>query len=113
MKLHRPVPILRIFDEQLALAHCQDYLGFRVDWTCRFSDDFPLFMIISREDCTLHLSEHHGDARPGAHLRIRVDGLEELHRSRSAGNCKHAGPGIEDKPWGDGEMSLADPFGNR
>jgi uncharacterized glyoxalase superfamily protein PhnB len=113
MRLHVPVPILRIFDEQVALTHYRDFLGFSVDWTHRFGDDFPTFMQISRGDCIFHLSEHHGDACPGAHLRIRVDGLDELHQSLSDRNYKYAKPDIEDTPWGDREMRVADPFGNR
>jgi len=113
MKIHAPVPILRIFDEQAALRHYVQYLGFTVDWTHRFEDDLPLYMQVSRGDCVLHLSEHHGDCCPGARIRVRVDGLEELHRALAERGYKHARPGIEDRPWGDRELTVSDPFGNR
>jgi hypothetical protein len=58
------IPILRIFDEQKAMEHYVGFLGFRVDWTHRFGDNFPLYAQISRERCVIHLSEHYGDATP-------------------------------------------------
>ena len=32
----------------------------------------PLYMQISKDDCILHLSEHHGDCCPGAAMRIET-----------------------------------------
>src|SRR5436190_1237289 len=114
MSLHPPIPVLRIFDEQLALKHYVEFLGFTVDWTHRFGDNFPVFMQISRDGCVIQLSEHHGDACPGASLRIRVDGLDELQRSLAARDYKYAKPGPPtEKPWGERELGLGDPFGNR
>jgi len=113
VRLHPPVPILRIFDEQAALAHYVDFLQFSVDWTHRFGDNFPIYMQVSRGDCTIHLSEHHGDCCPGARVRILIDGLEQLHRSLQEQDYKYGKPGIEDTPWGDREVCVVDPFGNR
>jgi len=114
MELYPPIPVLRIFDEQLALKHYVEFLGFTVDWTHRFGANFPIFMQISRGDCVIQLSEHHGDACPGASLRIRVDGLDELQRSLAQQDYKYAKPGVPiDKPWADRELELGDPFGNR
>ena len=72
----------------------------------------PLYMQISRDGCVIHLSEHHGDATPGAALRIATEGLEDLHRELMAKGYKYARPGIEEMPWGR-DMTLQDPFGNR
>jgi hypothetical protein len=35
-------------------------------------------MQVSRDGCVLHLSEHYGDATPGATVFVRVSGLEQL-----------------------------------
>lgn len=113
MTLHPPVPILRIFDEQKAHEFYIDFLGFRIDWEHRFADDLPLYMQVTREDCVLHLSGHHSDCCPGARVRVRVGDLDDLHRELTARQYKHARPGVEDTPWGDREMTVADPFGNR
>lgn len=82
MSFGKTTPILRIFDEAKALAFYVDFLGFTVDWQHRFGDDFPLYLQVSRGDCVLHLSEHHGDCTPGSALRIETDELK-----RSSSNC--------------------------
>lgn len=108
-----PTPILRIFDETKAREFYVDFLGFSIDWSHRFADDLPLYLQVSRGDCVLHLSEHHGDACPGAALRIPVDGLEAFHRTLLDSRYRYARPGIEAQPWGCREVCVGDPFGNR
>lgn len=112
MELNAPIPILRIFDEAKAREFYLDFLGFRIDWEHRFEPDLPLYLQVSRGGCRLHLSEHHGDASPGAALRIPMQGLDELHAELSAKRYKHARPGIEQAPWGR-DLTVRDPFGNR
>lgn len=113
MKLSRTTPILRSFDQAKAVEFYVDFLGFRIDFEHRFEPGLPLYMQVSRGDCVLHLSEHHGDACPGAALRIEVDALDELHAELQAKHYGNARPGIEETPWGSREMSVRDPFGNR
>ncbi len=66
-----------------------------------------------RDDCVLHLSEHHGDACPGAALRIATEDLDDLHRELQQKRYGYAHATIEAMPWGSRDMSLRDPFGNR
>jgi uncharacterized glyoxalase superfamily protein PhnB len=106
-------PILRIFDEAKAKEFYVDFLGFTVDWEHRFEDGFPLYMQVSKDGCVVHLSEHHGDACPGAAIRIATDELDEFCRHLQATEYRYFRPSIEAKPWGSREMSLTDPFGNR
>lgn len=112
MALLAPIPILRIFDEAKAREFYVGFLGFRVDWEHRFEADLPLYAQVSRAGCVLHLSEHHGDATPGAAIRIPCAALEELQGELLAKNYRNARPGIEEQPWGR-DMTVADPFGNR
>ncbi len=113
MTLGNPTPILRIFDEDRAREFYVDFLGFRVDWEHRFEPDLPLYMQVSRDGCVLHLSGHHGDGCPGAAMRIEVKDLDTYRADLLGKGYKHSRPGIEDRPWGAREMSIADPFGNR
>ncbi|MGI9179678.1 MAG: glyoxalase superfamily protein [Longimicrobiaceae bacterium] len=113
MRFTRTTPILRIFDEAKAKEFYVAFLGFTVDWEHRFEDDLPLYLQISRDDCVLHLSEHHGDCSPGAAVRIETDELDAFHQQLLAARYKYARPGVEQTPWGTREMSIADPFGNR
>lgn len=117
---HRPftaglgpvTPVLRIFDTAKAREFYLDFLGFTLDWEHRFAEGLPLYQAISQGACQLHLSEHHGDASPGARLRIPCADLDAYQQALLAQDYGYARPGIDEQPWGR-EMTIADPFGNR
>jgi len=109
----RTVPILRIFSVEKAKEFYCGFLGFAVDWENRFGEDFPLYMQVSRIGLSLHLSEHHGDACPGAAVHVEMSGVDAFHRAITATPYKYFKPGIEDAPWGARVLSVIDPFGNR
>jgi uncharacterized glyoxalase superfamily protein PhnB len=113
MSLGKTTPILRIFDETKALEFYVDFLGFKIDWQHRFEKNFPLYLQISRGECVLHLSEHHGDSTPGSALRIETDELEALQQQLLAKEYAFARPQIQAMPWGSQDMTISDPFGNR
>lgn len=107
-------PVLRIFDEAKAREFYMDFLGFAVDFEHRFGDNFPLYMGVSKDGCRLHLSEHHGDACPGAATRIQVSDLTAYQAELSARDYRYAKPGCPQKqPWGELSLTVADPFGNK
>jgi catechol 2,3-dioxygenase-like lactoylglutathione lyase family enzyme len=112
MAFHPVVPILRSFDEGKAREFYVDWLGFKVDWEHRFEAGTPLYMQVSRGDCVLHLSEHHGDGSPGIHIRIRVDELEAFHAELQTRPYKNYRPGLQDQEWGAREMIVQDGAGN-
>ena len=113
MGFNNTIPIFRIFDVQKATQFYVEFLGFAVQWKHRFEDGLPLYMEIARDECTIHLSEHHGDCCPGAAARIATDDLDGLHDELSGTGYEFARPNIDDTPWGTREMSVKDPFGNR
>ena len=113
MEVLQTVPILRIFDVAKAREFYLDYLGFRTDWEHRFEPGLPLYMQISKGGCVLHLSEHYGDASPGATVFLRVTGLDDFHQELSGKNYRYQRPGVETAPWNARLMQLTDPFGNR
>lgn len=113
MNLQQPVPILRMLDEAKAREFYLDFLGFSIDFEHRFDDSAPLYLQVSRSGCTIHLSEHYGDAVPGGALRITVDDVDALNRELLAKHYKYARPGVSDTPWRTREMTIKDPFGNR
>lgn len=106
------VPILRSFDEGKAREFYIDWLGFKVDWEHRFAPDLPLYMQVSRDGITLHLSEHHGDATPGSHIRVEIKGVGELHAELAARGYKNNRPGLESPEWGGLELTVTDPCRN-
>ncbi|MEC0226125.1 glyoxalase superfamily protein [Paenibacillus alba] len=105
-------PILRIFDVKKAKEFYLDYLEFTLDWQ-HGDEDSPIYMQVSKGDCILHLSEHHGDCCPGAALNIEVQGIEALHAKLQAKNYKYFRPGLETTPWNTREISVIDGFGNK
>jgi len=106
-------PILRIFDEEKAREFYVDYLGFQVDWEHRFEEGMPLYMQVSLDGISIHLSEHHGDCTPGSAIRVLISNLDEFHSQLQQQSYKYARPGIEETPWHLREMTVTDPFGNR
>lgn len=113
MQFEPAVPILRIFDEAKAREYYEGFLGFKFDWEHRFEPGTPLYAQISRGGCRIHLSEHHGDASPGASIRVLVSDLDALHAELQGKKYKYNRPGIQDMPWGTREMRANDPFFNR
>jgi uncharacterized glyoxalase superfamily protein PhnB len=113
MKFNSPIPILRSFDEVKAKEFYVNFLGFNIDWQHRFDDNTPLYMQLSKSDCIIHLSEHHGDSSPGASLRISTKYLDAYQKELLEKKYKNARPGIQDMPWGTRDMAISDPFGNK
>lgn len=113
MKLGTATPILRIFDEAKAREFYLNFLGFKLEWEHRFADNMPLYCCVVRDDCWLHLSEHHDDCSPGAALRIEVKDLAAYQQELISKDYKYAKPCIEQMPWGSLDMRVTDPFGNR
>lgn len=107
------IPILRIFDIDKARQFYIDWLGFRIDWEHRSEPDLPIYLQISRQGFRLHLSEHHGDACPGAKVFVVTADIHDLHRELTEKRYAYNRPAIEDAPWGAKTIEVTDPFGNR
>ena len=112
VRFNRCSPILRIFDEMKAREFYCGFLGFQVVFEHRFSEGMPLYLGLERSDLSLHLSEHHGDASPGANVFVTATNIRAFHRELSEKRYSYNRPGLEDLPWGM-QMQVTDPFGNR
>lgn len=106
------IPVLRIFDVAKAREFYTEYLGFEIAWEHVFDDHAPVYLEARREDAVLHLSEHYGDASPGATVRILVADVAALHRELHERDYRYARPGLHTEPWGQ-EVTVLDPFANR
>ncbi len=99
------VPFLHVRDAE-ASAAWYARLGFEVEWTHRFGEQFPLFVSIRRgEESRIFLSEHEGDAQPNGLIYLYVDDLDAV-----AGKF---GVPIHEAEYGMREAQLTDPDGNR
>ena len=103
----------RTFDVAKAHEFYVGFLGFQIDWEHRFDDKAPLYMQVSRANCVLHLTEHHGDSCPGSTVYAEMTGLEDFHREISAKGYGYLRPGVERTFYGTKCMEVIDPFGNR
>ncbi|AAY36225.1 MULTISPECIES: glyoxalase superfamily protein [Pseudomonas] len=106
------IPILRMFDERKAREFYIDFLGFSIEFEHRFEADLPLYLGISRNGLNLHLSEHHGDACPGAAVFIPTQNIEQLRDELIGKQYGYARPDIVQQGWGK-VLEVCDPFGNR
>jgi catechol 2,3-dioxygenase-like lactoylglutathione lyase family enzyme len=113
IQFQRTVPVFRIFSLEKALEFYLGFLDFKVDWEHRFEPDAPLYMQVSRDGLVLHISEHHGDATPGAHVRVEIVGVEALHAELTSKRYRNNRPGLERPEWGGLEVTVVDPAQNR
>jgi catechol 2,3-dioxygenase-like lactoylglutathione lyase family enzyme len=112
MSIQPPIPIFRIFSVEKAMEFYRDFLGFKVDWEHRFSPKAPLYCQVSRSGMLMHLSEHAGDASPGARVFVPMRGVRLLHQELTAKNYAYNRPGLDQADWGL-EVTVTDPFSNR
>ena len=107
------IPILRIFDVAKAKEFYIDWLEFTIDWEHTFDENAPVYMQISKEHITIHLSEHYGDGTPGAGIFIWCTGLETFQKRLLDKNYKYFRPGLETTFYNSLCMTVLDPFGNK
>lgn len=105
------IPTFRILDYKKAFEFYIDGLGFNLDWEHRFGPSEPVYMQISRNGLTLHLSEN---KRFETGIIVFVDSkmLTELYtdlQNRKT-NIEIAKP--EKTNWQTIQMEIEDPFGN-
>ena len=113
MIVQKVIPILRIFDYNKAVEFYVDWLGFAIEWEHTFEQGMPVYMQVSREGITLHLSEHHGDTTPGTRVYVECSGLKEYHKELIEKTYKYNKPGLEKTFYDSWEVTVNDPFGNR
>lgn len=112
IQLEKAIPILRMFDEHKAREFYLDFLGFQVEFEHRFEPGMPLYLGINRSGLQLHLSEHHGDASPGATVFVPMHNIEQLRDELLAKQYSYGRPEIMKQDWGQ-ILQVYDPFGNR
>lgn len=108
----RVVPTLRSTDWDRSRAFWVGGLGFAVDFEWRHAPGFPVYVGLSRDGATFHLSEHAGDCQVGGSVAIWVDDVDALHAELSGRRGLDV-PEPVTQPWGRRELALADPDGNK
>jgi len=105
------IPTFRILDYQEAIDFYIQGLGFRIDWEHRFGPSEPVYMQISRNGLTLHLSENKR-FRTGVIVFVDSTNLNELYADLNDRQNKIALAKPERTNWQTIQMEVEDPFGN-
>jgi hypothetical protein len=94
MQVDKTIPILRIFDYRKAVKFYVECLEFAVDCEHRFEVALPIYMQVSKNGLTLHLSEHHGNATPGSRVFIFCTDLKDYQENLLYKQYNYYRPGL-------------------
>ena len=97
------------FSEDIAKSFEFEFLDFTLEWEHWFEAEFPLYAQIKRSEMKIHLSELHGDAKPGSAVFVPVKKIDVFYEELVAKKYRHTKPAIQNLPWGR-MMELTDPF---
>ena len=104
------LPVLQIDDYDGAVEFYVNRLGFEIIMEHRHEPRFPVFMIVRNGESRLALSEH-GRGHQGTEIYVYVNDINAWHKQCKANqvSLEHE---PEQRPWGNTEMLVIDPFRN-
>ncbi|MEM6525515.1 MAG: glyoxalase superfamily protein [Bacteroidota bacterium] len=105
------IPTFRILDYKKAIDFYVHGLGFKIDWEHRFEPHAPIYMQISRNGLTLHLSENKR-FETGVIVFVDCKRLNEFYSDLSNRENKIKLSKPEKTNWQTIQMEIEDPFGN-
>lgn len=106
------VPTLQIRDYARSRRFYVDGMGFRIDWEWRPQPDQPVFLQISRAGMRLYLSEREGECPTGALVHLYVTDVDAWQAELLSRGILAEHPPVN-QPWGNRELLVRDPDGNR
>lgn len=110
MPLKSAIPVLLVTDPGRSLEFYTRALGFDLDWTWREPDGTSLQQI-SADGVRVYLKQMDLVASPGC-LYLYVDNVDRWHQRLLEKN-QPVDTLPSAKPWGNREMCLSDPDGNK
>ena len=105
------IPTFRMLDYETAMDFYIQGLGFNIDWEHRFGPSEPVYMQISRNGLTLHLSENKR-FETGVVVFVECKELNEFYADLSSRKTKIEFIKPERTNWQTIQMEIEDPFGN-
>lgn len=105
------IPTFRILNYEEAIKFYIEFLGFSIDWEHRFGPEEPVYMQISRNELTLHLTENNR-FRTEVIIFIDTRGIEALHTELKEKSTSVEVPDVSRTDWQTLQMEITDPFGN-
>jgi len=107
----RTISMLRVKDARASEAFYREKLGFSNSWEHDPGDGFPVFIEVSRDSVSFHLSEHEGDGPEKIQVYVNVKDAKVLYEDLISKDVKIDNP-PEEMPWGETVFELQDPDGN-
>lgn len=105
------IPTFRILNYKKAMDFYINGLGFNIDWEHRFNPSEPVYMQISRNGLTLHLSENKR-FETGIIVFVECKNLAELYTELRDKKTEIGISKPEKTNWQTIQMEIEDPFGN-
>ena len=105
------ISLLRVSDARTSEAFYCDTLGFRKSWEIDLGEGEPVFIEVTRDRVSLHLSEYEGDGPLGIQLYVNVSDAEELHETLVDHDALIVEP-LHHAEWGHMVFAIQDPDGN-
>jgi len=103
------IPTFRILDYEKAIKFYVDFLGFNLDWEHRFSETEPVYMQVSKNGLTLHLTEN-TRFQTEVIVFVETKGIVGYYMEISKKDASI--PKVSSTPWQTKQMEIEDPFGN-
>lgn len=92
------IPTHRILDYDQAIDFYVHFLGLKINWEHRFGEDEPVYMQVSRNNLTLHLSEN-ARFQTGTIPFVETKGIKDFHKELTDRNTKNSVPAVEEIKW--------------
>ena len=109
--LQSTISMLRVENAGKSEEFYTQKLGFAKSWGYDPGNGEPVFLEITRDHVSLHLSEHEGDGPLGIQLYINVDDAQVLHNSLIGSDVNVVEP-LYDAEWGHRVFAIEDLDGN-
>ena len=109
--LEGTISMLRVKDARASERLFCDTFGFRKTWEYDPGDGYPVFVEVTRDKVSFHLSEHEGDGPTGIQVYVNVTDAQALFDELRAQNATINEPPHE-APWGHLVFELQDLDGN-
>jgi predicted enzyme related to lactoylglutathione lyase len=107
MKVQRAIPVLMVGDVEAGIAHYTEQLGFAVTF---FNKEYH-YAGLQRDGVEIHLGRGK-TVFEGAAIYFMVEDLDGL-LAELQGTASYAGAQVVDYGYGQREIYLTDPWGNR
>lgn len=105
------ISMLRVQDARKSEAFYRDVLGFKKSWEFDPGDGQPIFIEVTRDNVSFHLSEHEGDGPIGIQLYVNVADARTLHDDLVSRNVTIT-ESLHEAEWGHHVFAIEDPDRN-